>query len=107
MIYNYYPIINVGGYIFIDDISHIPYLKNKERNNFYCEINNKETFEKIISIYSKNFDKFDLKFSFFSSGLAIIKKNNNAELEYKKKFKERSISIKNISRELWRKIKKK
>ncbi len=107
LIYNYYPIINVGGYIFIDDISHIPYLKNKERNNFYCEINNKETFEKIISIYSKNFDKFDLKFSFFSSGLAIIKKNNNAELEYKKKFKERSISIKNISRELWRKIKKK
>ena len=107
LIYNYYPIINVGGYIFIDDISHIPYLKNKERNNFYCEINNKETFEKIISIYSKNFDKFDLKFSFFSSGLATIKKNNNAELEYKKKFKERSISIKNISRELWRKIKKK
>ena len=107
LIYNYYPIINVGGYIFIDDISHIPYLKNKERNNFYFEINNKETFEKIISIYSKNFDKFDLKFSFFSSGLAIIKKNNNAELEYKKKFKERSISIKNISRELWRKIKKK
>ena len=106
MIYNYYPIINVGGYIFIDDIRIFRILKNKERNNFYCEINNKETFEKIISIYSKNFDKFDLKFSFFSLGLAIIKKNNNAELEYKKKFKERSISIKNISRELWRKIKK-
>lgn len=75
LIYNYYPIINVGGYIFIDDISHIPYLKNKERNNFYCEINNKETFQKILSIYSKNLEQFDLNFSFFSSGLAIIKKN--------------------------------
>ena len=75
LIYNYYPIINVGGYIFIDDISHIPYLKNKERNNFYCEINNKETFQKILSIYSKNLEQFDLNFSFFFFGSSYNKKN--------------------------------
>ena len=107
LIYNYYPIINVGGYIFIDDISHIPYLKNKERNNFYCEINNKETFQKILSIYSKNLEQFNLNFSFFSSGLAIIKKINNTELKKNETLKERSISIKNFLRKSWRKIKKK
>ena len=107
LIYNYYPIINVGGYIFIDDISHIPYLKNKERNNFYCEINNKETFQKILSIYSKNLEQFDLNFSFFSSGLAIIKKINNTELKKNETLKERSISIKNFLRKSWRKIKRK
>ncbi len=107
LIYNYYPIINVGGYIFIDDISHIPYLKNKERNNFYCEINNKETFEKILSIYSKNLEQFDLNFSFFSSGLAIIKKINDIELKKNETLKERSISIKNFLRKSWRKIKRK
>ncbi len=106
LIYNYYPILNIGGYIFIDDISHLPYLKDKKRNNFYCEINNKETFEKILSIYSENSEHFDLNFSFFSSGLAIIKKKDNSDLIKKKKLNERSISIKNIIRKIWRKIKK-
>ena len=60
IIYGYYDLLKVGGYLFIDDISHLPYLTDKPRNNFYCEINNKETFEKIIEIYSSNTDKFDL-----------------------------------------------
>ena len=74
LIYAYYPMIKKDGFIFIDDISHLPYLKNKSRNNFYCEINNKETFEVLLSIYSENLNNFDLSFSFISSGLAIIKK---------------------------------
>lgn len=106
LIYNYYPILKNGGYIFIDDISHLPYLKNKKRNNFYCEINNKETFDKILSIYSENLENFDLNFTFFSSGLAIIRKNNNLKLKKSIKLIERSTSIKNILRKLWRKIKK-
>ena len=104
LIYNYYPIINVGGYIFIDDISHIPYLKNKERNNFYCEINNKETFEKILSIYSKNLEQFDLNFSFFSSGLAIIKKLNENNINPSNKLVLRDKTIKNYLRLIWKKI---
>ena len=54
IIYGYYELINIGGYIFIDDISHLPYLNENSKNNFYCEINNKETFQKILEIYYYN-----------------------------------------------------
>ena len=74
ILYGYYDFLKLGGYIFIDDISHLPYLKNSNRNNFYCEINNQETFEMILEIYSRNIENIDLNFSYISSGLAIIKK---------------------------------
>jgi len=106
LIYAYYPLIKKNGYIFIDDISFLPYLKNKIRDNFYCEINNKETLELLISIYSENYNNFDLSFSFVSSGLAIIKKKNDSEIINHKKINDRSMSLKNILRKLWRKIKK-
>ena len=52
----------------------IAYLKNKKRNNG-IEINNKETFEKILDIYNNNEDNLDISFSFLSSGSCkIIKK---------------------------------
>ena len=106
VLYGYYPMIKKGGYIFIDDISHLPYLKDKDRNNFYCEINNKETFEILISIYSENIGNFDLSFSFISSGLAILKKKNDNNLMMDKKLFYRDKSFKNILRKLWRKMKK-
>ena len=106
LLYNYFPLININGYIFIDDISHLPYLKDKSRNNFYCEINNKETFENLLSIYSKNDENFELNFSFMSSGLAIIKKLNDKNLLPFDNLKERSQSLKNIFRKLWKKVKK-
>ena len=106
LLYNYFPLININGYIFIDDISHLPYLKDKSRNNFYCEINNKETFEGLLSIYSKNDENFELNFSFMSSGLAIIKKLNDKNLLPFDNLKERSQSLKNIFRKLWKKVKK-
>ena len=46
--YNYYDQLKIGGYLFIDDISHLPYVKNGVRNNFYCEINNRQTFDRIL-----------------------------------------------------------
>tara|TARA_B100002019_G_C21170787_1_gene548327 strand:- start:190 stop:822 length:633 start_codon:yes stop_codon:yes gene_type:complete len=106
LIKNYYSMIKNGGFIFIDDISHLPYLKNKNRNNFYCEINNQETFELLLSIYSENSKNFDLNFSFVSSGLAIIKKKNDNKLINYKKIENRNLSLKNILRKLWRKVKK-
>ena len=60
LLYGYYDLLEIGGYIFIDDISHLPYLKNSERNNFYCEINNKETFYKLLDIYNSNMDNLDI-----------------------------------------------
>ena len=106
ILYGYYPMIKKDGYIFIDDISHLPYLKDKDRNNFYCEINNKETFEILISIYSENIENFDLSFSFISSGLAILKKKNDNNLMMNKKLFLRDKSFKNTLRKLWRKMKK-
>ena len=84
----------------------MPYLESKERNNFYCEINNKETFDLLISIYSENKENFDLNFTFVSSGLAIIKKKTDAKLFNYKKINERSLSFKNFLRKLWIKMKK-
>lgn len=106
LIYEYYPLIKKNGFIFIDDVSHLPYLESKERNNFYCEINNKETFDLLISIYSENKENFDLNFTFVSSGLAIIKKKTDTKLFTYKKISERSLSFKNFFRKLWIKMKK-
>lgn len=106
IIYGYYNLIKTGGFIFIDDISHLPYQKNRVRDNFYCEINNKETFDILLSIYSENFENFDLSFSFISSGLAIIKKKNDKDLIMNKILTNRSVSLKNSLRKIWRKIKK-
>ena len=76
--YHYFKKLKVGGFFFIDDISWLPYLSKKKRNNFYCEINNQETFDKILEIYGNNENIFDLSFDFTSSGLCkIIKKEED------------------------------
>jgi len=106
IIYNYYDQLENGGYIFIDDISHLPYINEKKKSSFYCEINNKETFENILEIYYHNQDCFDLNFSFKSSGLAIIKKKSNSELKPNSKLKSRQISLKYIIRKIWLSIRK-
>ena len=103
--YYYYNFLEAGGYIFIDDISHLPYLNNK-KSSFYCEINNRETFNEILNIYYYNHQSFDLSFSFESSGLAIIKKKNNNKLNNSKKIKSRQHSFKNIIRKIFYLIKK-
>ena len=105
VIYNYYDLLKKGGYLFIDDISHLPYQKGSQRNKFYCEINNKETFERILEIYNNNSKNFDLNFSFISSGMAIIQKKTNEKLSNKSKVISRENSLKNIFRKLWKKVK--
>tara|TARA_Y100000816_G_C26012760_1_gene529527 strand:+ start:294 stop:923 length:630 start_codon:yes stop_codon:yes gene_type:complete len=106
LIYNYYEILNKNGYIFIDDINHLPYIKKEKRNNFYCEINNKETHDRIFDIYSNNTDNFDLNFSYMSSGTATIFKKADKNLNKRKKIITRTKSIKNIVRLLYKKISK-
>ena len=103
ILYYYYNFLDIGGYIFIDDISHLPYL-NEKKSSFYCEINNRETFNEILNIYYFNQLSFDLSFSFESSGLAIIKKKNN-KLNSSKKIKSREHSFKNLTRKLFYKFK--
>jgi len=106
ILYGYYDFLKIGGYMFIDDISHLPYLKNSNRNNFYCEINNQETFQMILEVYKENIENIDLNFSYISSGLAIIKKKSDQNLNDSKKLYFREFSIKNIVRKLWQSLKK-
>lgn len=96
----YYQYLKVGGYIFIDDISWLPYLKNKKRNSFYCEINNMETFEKILNLYNSNYENFELEYTFVSSGFASIKKLNDHKLLELKEIPSRKFSIRNIFRKI-------
>ena len=74
IIYNYYDLLKKGGYFFIDDISWLPYLKNSYRDNFWCEINNKETFNVILDIYSDNTSNFDLEYYLFHQALLYSKR---------------------------------
>ena len=103
--YEYFDRLKINGFFIIDDISHLPYTKTNIRDNFYCEVNNKETFDKILEIYNNNQDNFDLEFSFISSGLAIITKKQN-DINKIKPIILRENRIKNILRKIWKKIKK-
>ena len=95
--YYYFKSLKLNGIFFIDDISWLPYLKNNERNNFYCEINNKETFDRLIKIYNSNNENFDIFFTFISSGMCkIVKKKEN--LNKPKKIFSRVYSLRNIMR---------
>ena len=99
--YHYYPLLKVGGCFIFDDISWLPYLKNKKRNNFNCEINNQEIFNKILEIKSENENLFDLYFSFIGSGSAKIIKKSSHNLTKPSKLYSRKYSIKNIVRKIF------
>ena len=102
--FHYYKKLKIGGFFFIDDISWLPYLKNKPRNNFYCEINNFETFKKILEIYNSNIENFDLDFNFISSGSCKILKKKD-ELNAPLKIITREKSVKNFLRRFLKFIK--
>ena len=104
--YEYFDRLKINGFFIIDDISHLPYTKTNIRDNFYCEINNKETFDKILEIYNNNQDNFDLEFSFISSGLAIITKKQD-NINKIKPIILRENRIKNIFKKNMEKNKKK
>tara|TARA_Y100000591_G_scaffold244687_1_gene215611 strand:+ start:445 stop:1062 length:618 start_codon:yes stop_codon:yes gene_type:complete len=97
--YHYFNNLKINGTFFVDDISWLPYLKNSKRDNFYCEINNKETFEKLLEIYNSNQDKFDIFFTFISSGMCKIVKKQDY-LNENKKFFLREFSVKNFIRKI-------
>tara|TARA_B100001093_G_C26649604_1_gene936882 strand:- start:176 stop:721 length:546 start_codon:yes stop_codon:yes gene_type:complete len=99
--YHYYSKLKKGGSFYFDDISWLPYLKNAERNNFNCEMNNLETFEKLVEIFSTNRKNMDLYFSFVGSGMAKIIKLNDQILTKQKKIKSRKFSLKNFVRKFY------
>ena len=94
------------GFFIIDDTSSLPYIKSREKNNFSQEINNQETFDRILEIFNENHENIDLEFSFVGTGIAKIQKLNDNILNKPKKINYRQISIKNFLRKIVLKIKK-
>ena len=99
ILYYYFDKLKIGGLFFIDDTSWLPYIENSQRDNFYCEINNKETFDKLLEIYNVNFDRFDINFDFTSSGVCKIFKKSE-KLVKSKKISIRTMSFKNFIRKI-------
>ena len=97
-----YPFLKDNGCLIIDDVSWLPYSKKNERDNFNSEINNHETFHKILDIYNNNTKNFNLTFNFKSSGMAKIIKKNNDNLLISKRVKTRKYTFKNFIRKIVR-----
>lgn len=96
ILYYYFKFLKKDGYIFIDDISWLPYVKNSYRENSWNEITNRRTFNKIIEIYSQNIKNLNLEFCFDNSGMAMLKKKKNTNLTEPKKIFNSELKLKNI-----------
>jgi hypothetical protein len=102
LIYLYWKHLKINGSMYVDDISWLPYVKNSYRDNEFNEIINRNTFNKIIEIYSMNIENVNLEFSFSGSGTAKIQKLNNKILNEPYKITNRIYSFKNILKILYR-----
>ena len=100
IIYYYYERLALNCCFFIDDINWIPYLINSEKNRFYNEINNYETFVKLLEIYHSNRENMLIEFTFEGTGMCKIKKLKLDKLKPPKKINDRQNSIKNILRKI-------
>ena len=102
IIYNYYEKLKVGGFFFVDDTSWLPYLKKNRKDHFFMEVNNHETFDRIIEIFNSNSDSFDLEFSFVGTGIAKIHKMNKNKLLKRRKLNSRKMSFLNFVRKSYK-----
>ena len=50
------------------------YTKNSIRDHFFIEINNRETFFKLLEIFNSNMENISLEFNFAHSGVCKIKR---------------------------------
>ena len=62
------------------------------------EVNNYETFFRLIKIYNSNFEKMNLEFSFLGTGAAKITKLSEEELIKPCEINNRFYSLKNLLR---------
>jgi len=79
-------------------------LKGNQHNHFYKEINNKETFESLLQIYSLNSNTMNIKFNFADTGAAVITKLKDKNLLFNKNNISRDTTLKNYLRLLYKKI---
>ena len=100
--YHYYPRLKKNGILIVDDISWLYYTHKAARDNFFSEINNRETFYKLIEIFNSNMENLSLEFNFIHSGVAKIKKKNNFKLNETNRVKSREFTIKNLIKKIIR-----
>ena len=103
--YHYYKKLKLGGLFIIDDVSWLYYCKNQKHDHFYKEVNNRETFTKLLEIYKYNYDNFDIEFNFCDTGCAKIKKLSN-NIYKSNKISSREFSFKNFARKLFKNFNK-
>ena len=102
ILYHYYKKLKVGGFLFIDDICWLPYVKNNYRNHFNSEMNNRETFEMLNEVLFANQKNINLSYTFIGSGMAKIVKLNENKLNEPKSIYSRKFSVKNLIRKIAR-----
>ena len=101
ILFYYFKYLKKNGFFFVDDTSPLPYIQLREKNNFSLEINNQETFERILEIFNENHENIDLEFSFVGTGIAKIQKLNENELKNSKKIRLRKFTLKNFFRKIF------
>ena len=106
ILYHYFDKLNVGGIFLIDDTSSLPYLKNREKNNFSQEINNYETFQRLLEIFNSNHENLYFESSFIGTGVVKLTKLNSKKLEKSKILSHRIFSLTNLIRKIYLKIRK-
>jgi predicted O-methyltransferase YrrM len=100
--YYYYKYLKPGGFIFLDDISWLPYVKTSYLKNNFSEIINRDTFDKLLEIYNENQSNLRLEFNFDSTGTAKFTKLNNKELNEPKMIYNSYFGIKNTIRKIFK-----
>lgn len=104
--YRYYDKLKIGGLFIIDDISWLLYTKGAEHDHFFKEVNNKETFNRLLEIYKNNKTNFNITFNFCYTGAAKVLKISDDKLNEPVKLNSREFSIKNLARKLYIKLRK-
>ena len=106
ILYYYFDKLKVGGIFVIDDTSLLPYLKNREKNNFSLEINNQETFERLIQIFNTNHENLLFESSFIGTGAVKLTKLNDKKLKKSYSLSDRKFSFMNLIRKIYLKLRK-
>ena len=93
--------LEINKCFFIDDINWLPYVKDSDKDRFYAEINNQETFNTLLNIYFNNRDNINIEFTFEGTGMCkIIKLNDNKLNPINKKIHSRKFTFKNLIRKI-------
>ena len=104
--FNYYKFLKIGGICIIDDISWLPYVVDKKKENSYVARTNYNIFNKILEIFNSNVEHFSLEFFFIGSGYAIITKKKNFKLSEEKKINFQRKTFKNFIKNFYLRIPK-